>query len=221
MNKHLFFLILFACFSIICNSQINQFDSEGRRNGPWKVNFEGTSKPKFEGTFDHGKEIGTFKFYKKGFYDHPSAIMNFENGKDSVHVTYYTQKGKEISEGKMIDKKREGKWIYYHQESDSIMMLEEYKNDKLHGSQKTYYPNGQIAENTEYSIGEKHGKSLIYANNGQITKDLSYMEGQLHGPAIYYNVNGEKIMEGGYSNGSKSGTWKYYEQGKLKNEEDY
>lgn len=221
MNKHLFFSILFTCFSIICYSQINQFDAEGRRNGPWKVNFEGTSNPKFEGTFDHGKEVGPFKFYKKGFYDHPSAIMDFEKGKDSVHVTYYTQRGKEISEGNMMDRKREGEWVYYHQESDSIMMLEEYKNDKLNGIQKTFYPNGQLAENTEYSKGEKHGKSLIYANNGQVTKDLSYKDGQLHGSAIYYNVNGEKVMEGSYSEGRKSGTWKYYEEGKLKNEEDY
>lgn len=221
MNKHQFFLIISLYLSAICIAQENQFDAEGRRHGSWKVDFEGTSNPKFEGKFEHGKETGKFKFYKKGFYDHPAAIMNFEEGKDSVQVTYYTQKGSPISEGMMLDKKREGKWVYFHQESDSIMMTEDYKNDTLNGFQKTYFKNGKLAEKTEYKKGEKHGESIIYADNGQITKKLNYKEGQLHGPAEYYTAKGEKIMEGSYSEGSKSGHWKYYEDGKLERQEDY
>ena len=221
MNKHTFFLMLTCCFTIICNSQNNQFDQENRRHGTWKVDFEGTTNPKFEGKFDHGREVGIFKFYKKGYYDHPAAIMNFNDGKDSVQVTYYTQQGKPISEGKMLDKKREGKWIYFHQESDSIMMTERYKNDKLNGLQETFFTNGKLAEKTEYSNGEKNGESLIFADNGEITKKLTYKNGKLHGPAIYYNLNGEKIMEGHYQEGSKSGHWKYFKDGKLEREEDY
>ena len=221
MNKHLFFLFVSLYFSAICKSQNNQFDEQGRRHGAWKVDFEGTSNPKFEGKFEHGEEIGTFKFYKKGFYDHPTAIMDFEKGKDSVQVTYYTQKGYPISKGKMVDKKREGEWVYFHQESDSIMMTEEYKNDTLHGLQKTYFKNGNLAEKTEYSNGEKDGLSIIYADNGQITKKLNYKNGQLHGPAEYYTVKGVKTIEGFYSEGRKSGHWIYYEDGKIDSEEDY
>ncbi len=221
MYKQPFFTILISCYSVFCTGQNNQFDEEGRRHGEWKVDFKGTSNPKFEGKFDHGQEIGTFKFYKKGFYDHPSAIMNFQENKDSVQVTYYTQTGKPISEGMMLDKKREGKWVYYHKDSDSIMMIEEYKKDKLHGFQKTFFPNGQLAEKTEYTKGMKNGESTIYADNGQVTKKLQFINGELYGPAFYYNVNGEKIMEGFYTEGRKTGHWKFYEEGKLKNEEDY
>ena len=221
MNKHLIFLFLSVSFSVFCNSQNNELDSQGRRHGYWKVDFEGTSNPKFEGNFEHGKKIGIFKFYKKGFYDHPTAIMDFPTDADSVEVTYYTQTGKPISEGKMLNKKREGKWIYYHQKSDSIMMTEDYKNDLLHGFQKTYFPNGKLAEKTEYIQGKKDGESFIYAENGQVTKQLNYRNGELHGPAAYYTTRGEKIMEGSYAGGRKTGKWKYYSEGKLEKEEDY
>lgn len=221
MSKFLFFLIISFLFTVTCKSQENKFDEKGRRHGLWKVNFEGTNNPKFEGTFEHGKETGIFKFYKKGFYDHPTAIMEFKEEIDSVQVTYYTQKGKPISEGNMIDKKREGDWVYYHQESDSIMMTEVYKNDKLNGLQETFFTNGKLAEKTCYLNGEKHGESFIYADNGQMTKHLNYKNGELHGPAIYYTPAGEKSIEGSYIEGRKSGIWKYYADGELEREEEY
>lgn len=221
MIKQYLYIVVSILFFTDTQAQKNQYDEEGNRHGYWQVDFEGTSKPKFEGNFNHGQETGEFKFYKKGFYDHPTAIMNFESDRDSVKVTYYTQKGKAISEGMMIDKKREGKWLYFHQESDSIMMTEVYKNDTLNGLQKTYFPNGKLAEKTNYQNGNKHEESLIYADNGQVTKKLQYKDGELHGAALYFTPTGDKLMEGSYTEGRKSGTWKYYSEGKLEREEDY
>ncbi|APG59936.1 toxin-antitoxin system YwqK family antitoxin [Christiangramia salexigens] len=221
MIKHFEILTLCLLFSITSIAQKNKFDENGERHGYWKVDFEGAGTPKFEGNFEHGNETGTFKFYKKGFYDHPAAIMNFSKTTDSVHVVYYTQTGKPISEGKMCDKKREGNWVYYHKDSDSIMMRETYKNDTLHGLQKTYFPNGKLAEKTIYQRGEKNGESFIYADNGQVTKELHYKNGMLHGPAVYFTVKGVKSIEGFYTEGKKSGTWKYFSDGKLEEEIEY
>lgn len=221
MLKHNLILTLLISLSTFCIAQSNQTDENGKKHGYWKANFEGTTNPKFEGTFEHGKETGEFKFYKKGFYDHPTAIMNFAETNDSVSVTYYTQKGKPISKGKMVDRKREGEWEYYHQESDTIMMTEVYKNDTLNGLQKTYYTNGQLAEETNYVAGEKHGASSIYADNGTVTKQLNYINGELHGSATYFTPKGVKTIEGTYTEGRKSGKWKYYTDGQLEREEDY
>ncbi|AVR45879.1 aspartic peptidase [Christiangramia fulva] len=221
MIKHNIILYISLLFPIICLSQLNKKDTEGRRDGKWKVNFEGTNKPKFEGTFEHGKRIGEFKFYKRGFYEYPSAIMDFGKGNDTVSVTYYTQQGKPISKGKMLDKEREGKWIYFHKDSDSIMMSEIYKDDQLNGLQVTYFPNSQIAEKTLYKNGEKEGESLIYSEKGQLMKKLQYHQGELNGHAIYYNSSGEKMMEGDYSMGEKTGSWKYYKDGKLDEEKEF
>lgn len=221
MIKQISVFILFASFSIICTAQRNQIDADGKKHGAWKVNFEGTQHPKFEGTFQHGEEVGEFKFYKKGFYMHPAAIMHFPEVEDSVSVTYYTQAGKPISDGKMIDRKREGKWVYYHQENDSIMMTEIYENDLLNGEQKTYFPNGELAEKTIYLNDIKHGISLIFADNGQTTKKLNYKEGKLHGSATYFSVEGVKTIEGSYIDGRKTGKWIYYTDGEIEREEDY
>ena len=221
MNKHKIFLILTCLISGVCISQKNVLDEQGRRHGHWKVDFEGTNKTKFEGTYEHGKQTGSFVFFKKGFYDHPSAIMDFKEDQDSVEVTYYTQTGKPISQGKMIDRKREGKWLYFHQDSDSIMMSENYRNDQLNGEQITYFKSGKIAEKTEYSNGQKNGESIIYAANGKVTKELQFKNGKLDGPAKYYNSEGDLIMEGSYAAGKKTGQWKYYSDGKLESEETY
>ncbi|MUP46238.1 aspartic peptidase [Gramella sp. BOM4] len=221
MIKQQLIYFVFTFITASYQAQVNQKDANGQRNGPWKVYFEGSDQLKFEGNFEHGKEVGIFKFYQKGYSAHPAAIMNFESDKDSVAVTYYTQKGKPISRGHMIDRKREGKWFYYHQSSDSIMMIEDYKNDLLNGLQKTFYPNGQLAEKTSYQQGRKHGESLIYTEKGQVTKQLQYKDGELHGPAIYYDPKGQKIMEGQYIEGKKSGLWKYYTDGKFDREENH
>ncbi|MDN3594775.1 toxin-antitoxin system YwqK family antitoxin [Zunongwangia endophytica] len=181
----------------------NQKDAQGKRDGLWKVDFPGTNQTKFEGTFDHGKETGKFKFYKEGYDQHPSAIMDFETGSDSVAVKYYTQKGEVISEGMMLNKKRTGKWTIYHHKSDQIMMTEFYKDGKLDGLQTTYFKNGKIGEKTNYSNDIKDGSSQIYADNGQLLQDLNYKNGELDGHQTYYNPAGEWVAEGDYDNGRR------------------
>lgn len=215
-------IYLFSMFSIFLQAQdsLNQYDKEKRRHGQWKVNFEGTSQLKFEGNFIHGQETGKFKFYKKGFDEHPSAIINFEQ-EGLATATYYSQKGKPISRGKLKNKEREGKWIYFHNKSEDTMMVEHYKNGKLEGLQITYFPNGEIAEKTQYSAGEKDGESLLFSESGKLLQQFTYKEGEFHGPAVYYNIEGEKIIEGEYREDRKTGTWKYYKNGSLDEEKEY
>ena len=213
MFKQIFLGLFLVAFSI-CSAQENRTDSDGNRHGYWKVNFEGTSHTKFEGLYDHGKQIGEFKYYKKGQYRHPSAIMNFSES-DTVSINYFTQTGNIISTGKLLNRERTGKWTYYHKDSDSIMMTEVYKNDSLNGLQQTYFTNGEIAEKTNYRNGEKNGNSKIYSKNGQVVKDLNYLNGQLHGKAKYYSLKGELIMEGTYHEGQKTEDWKNYKEMKV------
>ena len=203
--------IKIACFSLTfltiqsINAQEgpNLTDAQGKRHGEWKVNFPGSTQTKFEGTFNHGKETGKFKFYKKGYEKHPSAIMNFNTGSDSIAVKYYTQKGEVISEGMMLNKKRAGKWTTYHQGSDQIMMTEYYKNDILNGLQTTFFKNGKVGEKTNYVNGIKDGSSQIYADNGQLLQDLNYKNGELDGHQTYYKPDGSLVAEGDYKNGRR------------------
>ncbi|MDT0688413.1 aspartic peptidase [Salegentibacter sp. F188] len=222
MQKSIYILFFFLVgFQLFSQEEINQLDSESRRHGKWAVNFEGTSQLKFEGIFKHGKEIGKFRFYKKGFDAHPSAILHFKEGVDSVMATYYTQKGEPISTGTIVEQKREGKWIYFHQASQDTMMIENYKNDQLHGLQKTYFKNGELAEQSLYQDDKKDGESFVYSEEGTLLQHLNFEKGELNGPVTYYNIKGEKIIEGQYVQDQKEGTWKYYENKKLTEEKEF
>ena len=43
-------------------SAINGFDADGARHGLWKKYYPGTDQLRYEGRFQHGKEIGECKY---------------------------------------------------------------------------------------------------------------------------------------------------------------
>ena len=216
-----FFGILFGSPFVFSQSEINQMDSQGQRHGVWKKTFEGTDQLRYEGTFEHGKEVGQFKFYCESCKNQPMVIKNF-TGKDNIaDVKYFTIKGKLVSEGKMKGKDRIGEWVYFQEKSNDVMTREQYTNGKLEGQVITYYPNGKITEETTYKKGIKDGEDNYYSPDGVLLKKLLYKEGQLQGPALYYDAYGNVVIEGFYKDDKKHGLWKYYKNGKVILEETY
>ncbi|MDH7447017.1 toxin-antitoxin system YwqK family antitoxin [Aquimarina sp. 2201CG14-23] len=214
LNRFLFFA--FVCITTMGIAQkFNAFDSEGKRHGKWQKKYENSNQLRYEGTFDHGKEVGEFKFYKPNSGKSPTAIKVFSKGNDTIKVTYFTNKRKVISEGGMIGKERVGVWTYYHKESPKIMMTEEYQSGKLHGEQLTYFENGQLTEKTTYINDKKEGKRVVYSEDGIIIKEFTYENDQLHGPTKYYDAKGKVRIEGNYKRDRKNGIWNYYENGAL------
>lgn len=214
-------LFLFTGSAASAQEEINQHDAHGRRHGHWKEYFDNDKRqPKFEGQFAHGKKIGLFKFYQEGV-KHPVALMEFDPGSEVVEAKYLTQKGKTISEGKMVDQQRTGLWTYYHKNSDKIMMIENYRNGELHGEKKIFYDNGVLAEEAIYVNGKLHGPRKVYSVKKVVLEDLNYENGELHGPAKYFNGKGELLNEGEYRRNKHHGTWRYYENGKFKEEKDF
>jgi antitoxin component YwqK of YwqJK toxin-antitoxin module len=217
-------LLLTLLSSILTNAQsINQFDANGKRHGIWKKNFEGTKQLRYEGEFNHGKEIGLFKFYKlvrkKSVL---SATKLFNTNDNSAEVKFLTSRGKTISEGKMVGKIYVDKWTYYHENSDKIMTIETF-DDKgvLQGERLVYYDNGQLAEKSNYVDGKIEGLSEVYSLKGVVLNSLNYVGNELHGISKSYNGKGELLVEGNYKKGKKTGIWKYYENNKLVREKDF
>lgn len=216
-------IVMFFTVLLGFSQQINQLDANGERHGFWKKNFENTDQPKYEGTFEHGKEVGTFKFYKLvDGKSKLSATREFLPDNHKINVKFFSSKGKPISEGMMNDKLFVGKWTYYHNKKDGIMMIENY-NDKgvLEGEKLVFYENGQTAEKSTYVNGEIDGISLWYSPNGNILKEFQYKNGLLHGISKYYDKDGKLLAEGAYKNDKKHGIWKYYENGQLTEEKDF
>ncbi|WP_299314063.1 hypothetical protein [uncultured Aquimarina sp.] len=213
-SKFLFFFLV-SSLALVNAQGFNAFDTEGKRHGKWQKKYEGSDQIRYEGTFDHGKEVGKFKFYKPNSGKSPTAIKTFSNKTDTVNVKYFTNKGKVISEGNMIGKGRVDLWTYYHKGSSKVMMTEEYNSGKLHGEQKTYFENGQLTERIIYVQGKKEGKRLVYSDKGIIIKEFTYVNDKLHGITKYYDAQGKVKIEGNYKKDRKDGLWSYYENGKL------
>ena len=223
--KPYFFIYILTVVSLSMHAQdaVNQFDSSGQRHGVWRKYYHNTDQLRYEGQFDHGKEIGEFKFYtlNKG-KSVLSAVKQFNSENDLASVKFLSSTGKMISEGQMNGKLYIGKWIYYHNKSDGILSVEYYNdNGELNGEVIVYYPNGKEAERTNYTNGKREGRSLWYAENGNILKELLYMNDALNGTAKYYDGDGNIKSEGVYRNDLKHGIWKYYEDGKLIKSKDH
>lgn len=226
MIKQNIILILFLTLyltPVLAQTSINQFDDEGLRHGLWRKTFDQTDEPRYEGTFDHGQEVGVFKFYK---LDENKSVLiatrAFNPDDNAIEVKFFSSKGKLISEGQMVDKSFVGKWVYYHHKTKDIMMVEHYNDaGQLEGDKIVYYPNGQIAEQSYYKEGKMEGTSKVFSEQGVLIKDYSYKNGKLNGVSKYYNGAGELLAEGAYREDRKNGIWKYYENGVLTEEKDF
>lgn len=195
---------------------INKLDANGKKQGLWKGVYEESKRPRYEGTFDHGKEVGMFKFFDDTKAGTVIATREFNPKDNSCYTIFYNQSKHKVSEGKVVNKQFEGEWKYYHEDLPSVMTSEPYTNGKLNGVRKVFYKSGEIAEETSYKDGIKNGPYKSYAENGIVLEESIYKNGQYDGKATYKSVDGQLAGQGLYKNGKKVGMWKILEKGKLK-----
>lgn len=224
MNRKNFLVVLFIFGNLVLQAQeaINQFDASGKRHGVWKKYYPNSKQLRYQGTFDHGKEKGIFKFYCETCNKQPTAIKDFSKNDTLAEVSFYTPKGTLVSKGKMQGKKKRGKWIYYKNDGKTLVTEENYNNNgKLEGLKIIYYPNKNKAQQTTFVNGIKEGAEIYYSYEGKVLKAFNYKNNELQGPATYYDADGKLLIAGQYKNGRKHGLWKYYKNGKILKEETY
>ena len=215
MKKIVFLFLLFGAFIANAQDKINQLDDKGERHGLWRGTHKESNRVRYEGTFNHGKETGIFKYFDDTKAGTVIATRDFSKGDGSCYAVFYDQKGNKVSEGKLVNKLPEGEWKYYHFESKQLMSQEFYKEGKLEGVRKVFYKDGVLAEETSYKSGIKVGNSKTYSEKGQLIDAHIYKNGQYDGIASYYDGLGNKMYEGSYVNGKRVGTWKFFEKNKV------
>ncbi|MDG5492291.1 toxin-antitoxin system YwqK family antitoxin [Psychroserpens sp. SPM9] len=217
MRTYLFiFILTLLALSSFAQQSVNQFDADGKRHGVWRKYFDKTQELRYEGQFNHGKEVGLFKFYTlyKG-ESVLSATKQFNDTNSKAMVKFLSSKGKLISEGEMDGRHHIGKWIYYHNKSDAVMSTEYYNaNGELEGEKLVFYPDGTTAEQANYVNGKLEGKSIWYAKDGKTLKEFTYANNELNGVSKYYDADGNLQAEGAYKNDLRIGVWTYYENNK-------
>ncbi len=204
------FTMVFTLVSIA--QKVNQLDANGKRTGPW-LKYYPNGDIRYKGQFKNGKEFGMFHFYEQGS-SYPSIIKKFSKSSDTAVVKFYN-KSRVKTQGKMLGRKRVGKWTYYFSDGKRVFSEEHYKDGKLDGLLKNYYINGNLTEASEYKNGEKHGYSKIYTEDGKLIEHVNYVEGKLNGEGKYFDLKGIIKEKGMYKDGSRIGKWEFYIDGEL------
>ncbi len=207
-------MILFALSANVAAQELNKLDSNGKRDGSWKGKYDESQRLRYEGTFDHGKETGVFKFYDDTKENKLLATRDFTGKDGSVYIVFFNQKGSKVSEGKVVDKEFEGEWKYYHENSPKIMTREFYKNGKLNGNRTVYFISGNIAEVVNYIDGQKDGVYKKTLDNGIVVEEDIYANGELNGLATFRDPSGKVTATGKYKDGKRKGKWQFFEDGK-------
>ena len=59
ITKFLFLIVIMVFWfstTLFSQSEFNKSDEYGKKNGVWKGIYEESKRPRYEGTFDHGKK---------------------------------------------------------------------------------------------------------------------------------------------------------------------
>jgi antitoxin component YwqK of YwqJK toxin-antitoxin module len=220
--KQLFIVFAFIfTTSIFAQTDFNKLDENGKKNGVWKGVYEESKRPRYEGTFEHGKEVGLFTYFDDTKTSSTMATREFNSKDNSAYTIFYDQKKNKVSEGKVINKLHEGTWTYYHEASKIIMTLENYKNGKLEGLKMINFPSGKVAELTNYKNGIKEGAYKKTAENGVLLEDSFYVNGEINGVSTFKGPDGLVVAKGMFKQGKKVGIWLFYENGKLVSKDNF
>jgi antitoxin component YwqK of YwqJK toxin-antitoxin module len=215
-KKSLFVLICLNIYCIQAQNDFNKLDDKGNKNGLWKGFYSDTKNPKYEGTFDHGKEVGTFTFFDNTKTKIVIATREFNPKDNSAYTIFYDQLKNKVSEGKVVNKLYEGKWTYYHKASKTVMTIENYSKGNLEGLRSVFYASGKIAEEMTYKNNLKNGPYKRYTETGIIIEESNYKNDQFDGLAIFRDADdGTIVSKGKFVNGKKAGIWQFFEKGKL------
>ncbi|MBO9585573.1 MAG: hypothetical protein J7574_15515 [Flavobacterium sp.] len=214
-KKITFGVLLLATLFSNAQTDINKTDATGKKDGLWKGTYAESKRPRYEGTFDHGKETGVFKFFDDTKKGDVIATRDFSANDGSSYTIFFDQNKNKVSEGKEIGKVREGEWKYYHKASKVLMTVENYKNGKLEGLKTIYYPNGQTAEEMTYKNGLKEGPYKKIGIDGTLLEESYFKNNEYNGETVFYDSDKSIASKGKFVNGKKAGMWQFYQKGKL------
>lgn len=216
-----FLSIILVQNNVFSQTDVNKLDASGKKHGLWVGTHEGSKRPRYEGVFEHGIEVGIFKYFDDTKAQSLIATREFSQNGKVAYTIFYDQKKNIVSEGQTVNRVNEGVWKYYQKESKQLMTVETYKNGKLEGERKVYFTDGAIAEEAFYKNGKREGLYKVYSPKGVVMEESTFKNDQYNGPAIFREPNGNIASKGNFVKGEKKGVWEFYVNGKLTKTETY
>ncbi len=128
--------------------------------------------------------------------------------------------------GKYSDGKKNGKWIYYGIENETMKRFHladvTFKNDKKDGPITFYYSSGEKAAVGSYYKDELNGSFIVYFKTGEIERKYEILNGTIQGELTYYYKSGEKEIKVHFTDGKKEGEEiGFYKNGIIKRERTF
>jgi len=180
-------------------------DTNQPYSGPVFKLYHDIGRIKEQGYLENGKIHGPYRIYFDSGINIPegglSSEFNFKNGLlDGPYTSYYNNDLEDLIE-------EEGN----------------FKDNKRHGTRKTYFYNQQIDKVETYKDGELiESIKLKYFSNGELSREIPYKDGKRDGPYKSYYENGQLKEEGTYKDDKMDGLWKeYLDNGKIDKELKY
>ncbi|MCH2233610.1 MAG: hypothetical protein MK078_05095 [Crocinitomicaceae bacterium] len=203
-------LLLFTLFMAIGMAQVNQKDSQGRKQGVWKKFHANSGAMRYTGTFKDDKPVGKFLYYYET--GQLQTVMIYRKD-GSSYCEMYHQSGKIMSKGKYVDQEKDSLW-YFFDDRGVLSYQETYKAGKLDGQRVVYYApvDGQyrVMESTYYKNGVKHGEHKEYYQSTRLKCECTYVDGNINGAKKYYHTNGKLERIERYKYATRHGVWIYY-----------
>lgn len=187
---------------------LNQTDNLGRKQGHWIKKYQ-NGNIMYEGHFKDDRPDGEFKrYYENNVLK--SLLVFSGNGTEADAVLYYPN-GFKASEGKYVNRLKEGKWQFFSSLTKGCRISEEeYSKDQRHGLSVKYYPDSTIAEKLNYSHDLKNGEWFKFHPNGSLHLRTTFRNGKLDGLFEAFYEDGKPEVKGLYWNDLKDGLWIIY-----------
>lgn len=217
--KFFLFLPMIISSLIYAQDEYNQVDSRGRKQGPWRKQYDGINQWQYVGQFKDDKPIGLFTYYYEN--SKVKAKINHGEGAGRSVAIFYHENGHVMSTGIYRNMQKDSIWTNYGP-SGRLSTKETYKNDVLHGQTVVFFVPEELEDKTQrvseiynYSNGLIEGEYKRYFENGQLMLKGNYVNNVREGSWTEYHVNGKRAAYYNYSKGLLNGWQMLYDTKEL------
>lgn len=207
-----FLCLMFLLVTLSAQAQLNQTDSQGRKDGPWQKEYS-NGNLRYKGQFKLGEPVDTFfYYYPKG--ELLAKTYHLGNGKSRTWM--FHRNGEPRAMGLYLNEKRDSVWTFYNEKGVKVS-TESYQEGEKHGAVTTYYPDGKKADIKYFENGLEQGEwKLFYEEDSSLRMHGHFLDGKWHGVFTYYYPDGKPQFKGQYKQSLKTGIWvEYDEKGEL------
>ena len=114
-----------------------------------------------------------------------------------------------------------GKVVAYNINKKKNLEIQ-YLNGKETGTNRTWYPNGNLMNETQLTEGKIDGLWIDYYENGKKKNEITYENDYMTGPCTRWYDNGNIQEKGNHHHCKEQGYWEYYyENGQKRTAGDY